>query len=607
MVTSLHAVLDSAQRRRAVLVLLGLGVSALVEMAGMAAVPAFVVLVIEPERLLSAIPTALGGLLRPLSAPTLILCAAGALTTIFLFKNAYAAALIGAENALWRDVGSTLAKRLFSNYLYSPYTFHLQRNPAQLMANISTETSQAVTSVRSLVMMARESLVLAVVFVLLLVVDPIVSLSVFVLLGAAAALFYASVRRQLSARGALIQRHRAAQLRAMTQGLGSIRDAKILGCEPHLLALFTAETDALEGHELYQRVVSALPRLFLEVVAISAVLLVSVTFSLLGRSAQTMLPVLALLAVAAARLVPAFNGITASLAMRRYCGPSLDRIARELSATPRAQSHPRPPSGSCGILRSALTLQDVRYRYPDAAVDALCGISLSIRPGEAVGFIGATAAGKSTLVDVILGLLEPTAGVVAVDGWDIHNDVASWQRQIGYVPQDIYLIDDTIRRNIAFGRPDALIDEQAVARAVATAHLDADIERMPEGLDTVIGHRGVRLSGGQRQRIGIARALYHDPGVLVMDEATSSLDHETEREVVAAIGRLRGAKTLIMIAHRLTTVQGCDRLYVLDHGYIVDQGSFMDLAQRHALPGGVPAAQAAGRAVQPWDGRVTTE
>jgi ATP-binding cassette subfamily C protein len=301
--------------------------------------------------------------------------------------------------------------------------------------------------------------------------------------------------------------------------------------------------------------------------------------------------------------VPAFNGITASLAMRRYCRPSLDLIARELSGAPPPQSsRQRPPSPGGVTLRTALTLQDVRYRYPEAAVDALRGISLSIRPGEAVGFIGPTAAGKSTLVDVILGLLEPTAGVVSVDGWDIQNDVASWQRQIGYVPQDIYLIDDTIRRNIAFGRPDALIDEQAVARAVATAHLDRDIDLMPAGLDTVIGHRGVRLSGGQRQRIGIARALYHNPDVLVMDEATSSLDHETEREVVAAIGRLRGTKTLIMIAHRLTTVQGCDRLYVLEQGLIVDRGSFAELAQRRALPWGVSAAHAATAAASSTHG-----
>ena len=204
-----------------------------------------------------------------------------------------------------------------------------------------------------------------------------------------------------------------------------------------------------------------------------------------------------------------------------------------------------------------------------------------MRSGKAVAFIGPSGAGKSTLVDVILGLLTPTRGEIDVDGHNIEEDLSSWQQQIGYIPQDIYLIDDSIARNIAFGLKDEDINGQALTRAAETAQLGSFLATLPKGLNTVVGNRGIRLSGGQRQRIGIARALYNEPRVLVMDEATNALDNETEREVVRAINQLRGDRTIIMIAHRLTTVIGCDRVYLLEAGKIKDAGSYVELARRH--------------------------
>jgi ATP-binding cassette, subfamily B, bacterial PglK len=232
-------------------------------------------------------------------------------------------------------------------------------------------------------------------------------------------------------------------------------------------------------------------------------------------------------------------------------------------------------------MQSAICLDKVHYRYPGAPRDALREVSLKIKAGEVVGFIGISGAGKSTLIDVILGLLIPTSGTVSIDGHNIHQHLSDWQRQIGYIPQDVYLIDDSIRRNVAFGLPDDEISDVAVARALRAAQIDDFVRGLPGGLETSVGNRGIRLSGGQRQRLGIARALYHDPGVLVMDEATSSLDDETERDVIAAIGRLREDRTVIMIAHRLTTVMNCDRLYLLEAGRVKDQGSFKELAARH--------------------------
>lgn len=223
--------------------------------------------------------------------------------------------------------------------------------------------------------------------------------------------------------------------------------------------------------------------------------------------------------------------------------------------------------------RVALELSHINYSYPNAALPSLQDVSLTIRSGESVGFIGTSGAGKSTLVDILLGLLTPDTGTVRVDGKDIQDNLRNWQDQVGYVPQSIFLTDDTLRRNVAFGLPDEEIDDVAVQRAIKAAQLEVFLADLPDGLETMVGERGVRLSGGQRQRIGIARALYHDPAVLVLDEATSALDTATEHEVMLAVRALQRSKTVIIIAHRLSTVEHCDRLYRLERGCVVGEGA----------------------------------
>ena len=234
--------------------------------------------------------------------------------------------------------------------------------------------------------------------------------------------------------------------------------------------------------------------------------------------------------------------------------------------------------------REQVELRDVTFYYPHAHRPALHMVSLVVKKGEAVGFVGPSGAGKSTLVDVILGLFEPSSGKVLVDSTDIQINLRNWQSQIGYVPQSIYLTDDTLRRNVAFGLEDSSIDEDAVNEAIRLAQLEEFIGSLPANLDTFVGERGIRLSGGQRQRIGIARALYHSPSVLVLDEATSSLDIPTERDVMQAVQALQGTKTVIIVAHRLSTVEYCDRLYRLEDSRIVEEGTFVEVAKPRRLP-----------------------
>lgn len=585
----LNLLLDRRQAIRMALLFAGLLLAAALEMIGLGSIPIFVGLLADPERVLASVPAGtVGNWLAGIEPAALALYGALVLAGIFIVKNIYLAGLAYAEQRIVRDVTASVSNRLFRTYLYSPYAFHLQRNPAKLVRNTTNEAAQAIQLISSAMKMTREILVLVVVFALLLIMDPWVSLSVFLLLGLATGAFYLQVRTTLARRGRYAQQHRARLLKAVNHGLGAIKDAKILGREPYLSAAFDHEVRGLHHQQLYQRMVAELPRLYLETLAVLAIVVVSTTFVLLGRPIQDMLPVLALLAVAVVRLVPAFTVITRALSQMRFQRPSLELVCNELrDMEPNVPVIPRPSARQTAAPDAfqELTLDDVHFRYPGASVDALSRVSLNIRRGEAVAFIGPSGSGKSTLVDVILGLLLPTQGQVRVNGVDTRHCLTAWQRRIGYIPQDIYLLDDSIRRNIAFGLGDNDIDDASVANALEAAHLGAFVEGLPEGLDTVIGNRGIRLSGGQRQRLGIARALYHNPQVLVMDEATSALDHETERDVISAINRLRGDRTILMIAHRMTTVAGCDRLYLFGKKRRSAQGrSGYALARKQSRP-----------------------
>jgi ABC-type multidrug transport system fused ATPase/permease subunit len=315
----------------------------------------------------------------------------------------------------------------------------------------------------------------------------------------------------------------------------------------------------------------ALPRLWLELLAVTGLAALVLAMIGQGKPLDALLPTLGLFAAAAFRLMPSVNRILTSLHSLRFSLPVIDTIYNEFRLLGATMA---PQRGERLSFDSGLALDQVKFRYPAAEALALRGVSLAIQPGTSVGFIGGSGAGKSTLVDIILGLLVPASGSVTIDGVDIQTNLRGWQDQIGYVPQSIFLTDDTLRRNVAFGLPADQIDEAAVLRAIRAAQLEQFVNDLPQGLDTIVGERGVRLSGGQRQRIGIARALYHDPPVLVLDEATSSLDTTTERGVMEAVRALHGKKTLLIVAHRLTTVEHCDRLFRLERGRVVQEGSF---------------------------------
>ena len=466
-------------------------------------------------------------------------------------------------------VQADLSQRLFIGYLRQHYTFHLQRNSAQLIRNVINETTLfSLTGLRYGMMLLTELLVLLGISVLLLIVEPLGALLVVVTLGLAGWIFSRLTRSHILRWGEKRQHHEGLRIQCLQEGLGGVKDVKLLGRECDFIAQYQSHNVGSAKVGERQATLQALPRLWLELLAVIGLVTLVLVMIGQGKSMEGLLPTLGLFAAAAFRLMPSVNRVLGAIQGVRYALPVIDTLHSEILFLDETKP---PRHGQPLSLKNELAIDHVSFQYPSAKALALDEVSLSISQGSSVGFIGGSGAGKSTLVDIILGLLTPISGAVKIDGTDIQTSLRSWQDKIGYVPQSIFLTDDTLRRNVAFGLHNDQIDEAAVWSAIRAAQLEQFVNDLPQGLDTQVGERGVRLSGGQRQRIGIARALYHSPSVLVLDEATSSLDTYTERGVMDAVRALKGDKTLLIVAHRLSTVEHCDRIFRLEQGRLREE------------------------------------
>ena len=499
------------------------------------------------------------------------------LVSVYFLKNLFLAFLGWKQIRFAYGLQAQLSQRLFEVYLRQPYTFHLQRNSGQLINTVNEVNSFTSNAVIPVMTILTEGFVLLGLCALLIIIEPFGTLTVISILSLSTLGFHHFTRFNITRWGEQRFHHDGLRMQHMQQGLGGVKDAIILGREENFLEQYRIHNWRSIQMGQFQSGLQQLPRLWMELLAVSGLAILAITMISQGSASEAILPTLGLFAAAGFRLIPCANKILCSMQLLRFGLPVINTLYDEFNLIA-----PKNPVRENVIkpFHDTLQLNKVFYSYHGTNKAALKSISLSIKHGESIGFIGKSGAGKSTLVDILLGLLTPDNGEVKVDGINIQENIRSWQDQIGYVSQSIFLTDDTLRRNIAFGLPNEKINEVAILRAIKSAQLEEFVVSLPKGLDTIVGERGVRLSGGQRQRIGIARALYHDPAVLVMDEATSSLDSVTERDVIQAVNTLHGSKTIIFVAHRLSTVEKCDRIYKLERGELKAQGSLQEVFQK---------------------------
>jgi ABC-type multidrug transport system fused ATPase/permease subunit len=478
--------------------------------------------------------------------------------------------------------GHYLSQKLFKQYLSQPYIFFLNHNTADLTKNIIAEIDRCIRGVLSPILNVISRLIITFCIIgLLLLIDPFLAILVFLICGGSYAFIYKINRRSLNICGKKSATTQSYRNKIVNEAFGGIKDLKLLGKESEFLKMYSSPSYEFAMSQTKSQTIAELPKYALETMIFGGILLIMLYFIGIKQDLEGVLPVLALYAFAGYRLMPALQRIFAGLTALRFHLPVLDMINKDIIHSYQGGSNLLSHESKSPPLKfyDTVTLQNVTYSYPKSGAVVLQNLDLSIQANTTIGFVGETGSGKTTLIDIILGLLPLKNGKLLVDGTHIKsNNVRSWQKNIGYVPQQIYLADDSVTNNIAFGVPGNDIDHHAVTKAAQIAKVhDFVLNSLSNGYETKIGERGIRLSGGQRQRIGIARAVYHDPQILILDEATSALDGATENAIMDAIHNLSKEKTILMIAHRITTVKECDIIHVMDKGEIIESGTYEDL------------------------------
>ena len=506
----------------------------------------------------------------------LIQIAVGLMLAVYVVKNVFLALSTWIQRGFLTRVTSRIASRMLEVYIRQPYAFHLRKNSSALIRN--TQDAQLIVAggIEPMLTILTEGLIALALFSVLVAIEPLGTICVVIVLLGATIVFQKFFDQKLQRWGTLRQIQKGAIIQTIQQGLGAVKDVQVLGREDWFVQEHR-ERQALDANLLRRiNTVQAIPRLWLEVMAIAGLVGLVVIMLATGKDIDKIVPTVGLFAATAFKVLPSINKLVSSKQTLKVSRSTIETIHHDLDLSVAINK----TSLNSSFEFKNIDVQHLDFKYEQSESLVLSNINLKILSGEAVGFVGQSGSGKSTLIDIMLGLLHPQSGLVLINGQSIDEVKQSWQKTIGYIPQTIFLMDDSLRRNIAIGIADKEIDEVAINEALKSAQLEDFVASLPEGLDTVVGERGVRLSGGQRQRIGIARALYHRPSVLVLDEATSSLDTETEHGVMQAVQALQGDKTVIIVAHRLSTVEYCDRLYRLDAGRIVDEGTFNEVMNR---------------------------
>ncbi|TVP60701.1 MAG: ABC transporter ATP-binding protein [Halomonadaceae bacterium] len=580
------ALLSPQERRRGGLVLVMVIIMAVLETIGVASIMPFLAVMGDPQAIHSTpYLAALYDFWGFTSAQGFLLALGIGAFAVVLFSAVFRILTTYAINRYTHMRRHSISERLLETYLRQPYAFFLNRHSSDMAKSILSEVDQLINNVFKPGFDAIAYTVVAMAIILFLVVnDPWLALAAGLVVGGSYLLVYSLVQKRLTVIGRERAAANKARFTAAGEALGGIKDIKLLGREQAYLARFRPSSLRFSRHQATNATLSEAPRYLIEAIGLGAVILLALVLMARTEGFGEVLPLLGLYAFAGYKLLPAAQRIYGGMAKLRFGAAAVDVIYGDLKERD-ALAEMRQPGGKPLAVKHAITLHNLSFTYPGSAAPALRGINLRIPRGAAIGLVGGTGAGKTTLVDIILGLLRPTQGRLQIDETPVtDSNLRQWQATLGYVPQHIFLMDASVAENIALGVPKDNIDRQKVEDCARLAQVhDFIMEQLPRHYDGEVGERGLRLSGGQRQRIGIARALYRDPDILVFDEATSALDTITERAVMDAVSALSQQKTIIMIAHRLSTVKYCDNILLLDQGEIKVQGRYQQLIDENSV------------------------
>ena len=556
--------------------------SALFETASVASILPFMAIVMDP-----GIITRYGWIetfIQALGIHTqqgAVIAAGGLTICVLALGNAVSALNLWAQTRYIAKAREALASELFAGFMRLPYSFHLERDTPSLGRVLGSDVESALGGfLASLLGVVAKGLSGLVLISFIVLVDPLVALGTVVVLGGGYLFVYRLIRVRQSQLGAKMVEANGALGRATLEGFSGIKELRVLGRESTSTDNYNNVLGTLVKTQAQNLLAAALPRYVIEVIAYAGIVVVTLAFVLKGEGTAAV-PSLALYALAGNRLVPIFQQFFSAAITIKYHTKAVESLVTDLKTVRTHIEQPVNLSNEAALsFRHTLQLSDVVFQYPTAHTPALKGVSLSIQKNQSIGFVGKTGSGKTTLADVILGLFQPQSGTISIDGVVLtEQNERLWRKRVGYVPQTVFLTNASIAENIALGIAKEQIDHAAVTRAAQMAQAEEFIDSLPDAYETIVGERGVKLSGGQRQRLGIARALYHQPDVLIFDEATSALDGMTEDAVMQAVQALSRQCTMVLIAHRLRTIQACDRIVMLDNGVIVADGEYSELMQ----------------------------
>lgn len=574
-IKKLRYILDRKQKIHLCVLAVMIFIGGLLETLSVSALLPVVWMIIDPEKAGSnSIVRACMDFLGLDDVKQMMIPLLAVLIVMYIFKNLFLLALANEQSRFICFNRNKVISQVLREFLNRPYEFYLDADIPTVFRLTDSDIPHVFTMMMAMISLVSESVVFVMLSAVLVVTNWQMLLFLVLVFGLITGVMLLVLKPRISALGAENLKIQTRIAKWRIQAIYGIKDVKVLHRERFFADNYEESGKIGAGVSRKYTVLNTVPRLFIETLFICSVLLYLIIQIALGHDISNMIPMFSVFALAAVRLMPSVNRINTAITEISYCKPCLDYVyenmnINEISKKTNQTLLPADPEKTM-VLQNEIALKGITYAYPNTEKKIFDRADMVVPCGKSVGIMGPSGAGKSTIVDILLGLLKVQEGTITCDGVNIFDNYPAWLSRIGYIPQSIYLVDESIRNNIAFGIADEEIDDERIWKVLEEAQLKEFIETLPEGLDTAIGDRGVRISGGQRQRLGIARALYHNPSVLVFDEATSALDNETEAAVMDAINSFHGKKTMVIIAHRLNTIEKCDLIYKVDEGKITE-------------------------------------